>query len=112
MSDETVETRVTILEVRGEMQAEKLDKIEESLKETHSMVFSIKERLDKQNGIIPHMADDIKQIKDHQDNLADEQSNLEKEQIQDGTKLKAMWAILGAIGGGLLSVVIKLLFPH
>ncbi len=101
MADE-LETRVAVLEVKSDVQSEKFDKIEESLKETHGMVFSIKERLDKQNGIIPHMAEDMKVIKKHYEIVS-------KEQTDSGIKLKILWGVLGALGGSLLSLVIKLL---
>lgn len=109
---EEVETRVAVLEVRGEMQEEKLNKIEENLKDTHSMVFSIKERLDKQNGAIPHMAEKIDEMSKVVYELKENQSEIKKEQTKDGTKLHIIWGVAGTIGGAILSYVIKLLIGH
>jgi len=111
MSEE-LDTRVAVLEVKGEVQAEKLDKIEENLKETHSMVFSIKERLDKQNGAIPHMAEKIDKMSEVVYELKENQSAMQSEQTKDGTKLHIIWGIGGIVGGGILSYAIKLLIGH
>ncbi len=109
---EEIHTKIAVLEVKSEIHSEKLDKIEENLKDTHSMVFSIKERLDKQNGAIPHMAEKIDVMSEVVHELKHSQSQLQKEQTKDGTKLHIIWGIAGTIGGAVLSYVIKLLIGH
>ncbi len=90
MSSE-IETRVAVLETKSDYQAEKLDKIEVNLKDTHGMVFSIKERLDKQNGAIPHMAEKI-------DLVSEVVNELKNNQTKDSSKLSVIWGVAGAIG--------------
>jgi hypothetical protein len=78
-----VNIKVAVLESR-------LDAVEEIAKETHEMVFDIKSRLDKQNGLIPHMAEDVKAL----------MSRFETNAISDAksnTKLSILWSTLSAI---------------
>ncbi len=56
-------TRVTRLEAKSDYMEKKIEAMIDTLQLTHIAVTSIKERLDKWNGSIPHMAEDIKEQK-------------------------------------------------
>ena len=88
MSDEN-DIKIAVLETR-------MDNSETLVSETQRAVISIKERLDKTNGAIPHMAEDIKNIKNDIREVADSLSKktsdmatrLENKTIEIASKLE------------------------
>lgn len=65
-------------------------------RETHSMLLDIKSRIDKQNGTLPHMAEDIKSLHTKVDQLAI-QTNKKIFQIERTTE-KLGWKTKVGIG--------------
>jgi len=101
--------RIAVLENR-------IDTLQDMFKETHVAVLSIKERLDKTNGAIPHMAEDIKniraEIKTVADSLAVKTTDLAEtlaaktiEDTKSQTKFNILWGVIACL---LTSIVVAL----
>jgi hypothetical protein len=96
MSDETLDTRMAVVENR-------MDTMEITTKETHTMVFDIKSRLDRQNGLLPHMAADIA-------NLMEKIENTSISDAKTNTKLNVLWSAVGALGSALILAFVAYIF--
>jgi len=95
----SIDKRLSILEVKYEAMNEAIEKIDANLEESYKVTLQIKERLDKWNGNIPHMASDVKELKE---TLAKREETLIKrdaEAKETSTKTKILWGIVTTIGG-------------
>lgn len=102
-----LETRVAVLETEFNNMEEALKRLDVSQKEHQDITLQIKERLDKQNGLIPHMAESLKAVATVQNQMM---TKMNEEAVRGaGTKVKLgiMWAVLSAIGMGVLGYVLK-----
>ncbi len=114
MSDLDIKVDVAVLENR-------VDTIEVMQKETHTMVFDIKSRLDKQNGLLPHMAQDIKdmasEIKSVADALALKTSNIADalaaktiEDTRNNIKFNMLWSAITVLASAVVTGLIIYFF--
>lgn len=104
-----LDKRISVLETELENMEKSIMKIDVAVSENHEATMSIKERLDKWNGSIPHLVEDVKEVKGLQMKLLDK---LNKNTIADKNreaKIKIMWGVFAAVGGALLSFAIKTL---
>jgi hypothetical protein len=105
-----LEIRVVILETKTSSMESKFEKMENRLEQTHELVLEIKERLDKQNGWIPHLQQDIHALKESQIQL---NTILNKNGVEDkeqSTRLKVIWGVMTAIGSAIIGYVLKGMF--
>lgn len=86
-----LEIRVVILETKTSSMEAKFEKMENRLEQTHELVLEIKERLDKQNGWIPHLQQDIKTLKDSQSQLNTILNKNGLEDKEQSTRVKVIW---------------------
>lgn len=107
MSD--LNERVSIVEVKLENMDETLKRLHSNLESNTSLTLQIKERLDKQNGAIPHMAETMKLVLDEQKNLSSKLAEKAVDDAKASVKVKVMWGIILALGGGFLTFAIDLL---
>lgn len=109
MSD--IDIKVAVLENR-------VSTIEVMQKETYKMVFDINSRLDKQNSLLPHMAEDIKnmalEIKSVSDTLATKTTDIAEalaikttEDAKNNTKLNILWGIIATLASAIIVGVIR-----
>lgn len=99
--------RVSVLEVKIENMEETLKRLDINQKEHAEITLQIKERLDKQNGLIPHMAESVREIADSQKELMKQMNAEAVDDASAKVKLGILWALVGAIGMGLLGYVLK-----
>jgi len=71
--------------------------------------LEIKERLDKWNGTIPHLSEDLKEIKEDYKKMGETLGTHIVEETKNISKIKIMWGILGAVGTALVGATVKLL---
>jgi TolA-binding protein len=106
-----LDKRVAILETEFQNMEKRVAKMDDIVTENYQGTLAIKERLDKMNGTIPHLADDMKELKADQKELI---ASLNKNKIEDekkGAKLNILWmAGVGIVSAG-FSILIKYLFP-
>lgn len=88
----SLDKRISIIEVKYEVMREAIEKIDTNLEESYKITLQIKERLDKWNGSIPHMASDMKQLKENFEKKGNDDKEL-------STKTKILWGIVTTIGG-------------
>lgn len=100
--------KVSVLETEYENMVKTLDRLEKNLEGNSALVSQIKERLDKQNGLIPHMAESIKDMHSCQQELI---KKLTANTIKDSAmnvKVKLMWGLVTALAGGLLYALLRI----
>jgi hypothetical protein len=106
------------LEVQVAVIENRVDTLETMFKETHNAVLSIKERLDKTNGAIPHMAEDIRtmrtEIKAVADSLSVKTSDIAEalaiktsEDAKNNTKLNVLWGVIATLGSAIVVGIIR-----
>lgn len=108
-----LDKRISIIEAEFENMEKAVAKIDENLQENYKLTLQIKERLDKWNGSIPRMSEDIKSIQQTQDDISksltkNELSNAKKHAAHE-TKMKVVWGIVSTIGVALAGYLIKVL---
>lgn len=84
-----------------------LRRLEQNIADNTGFTLQIKERLDKQNGLIPHMSDAVKAMAARQETMM---KQLNSDAVSDaGTRAKMgiIWAMVGAIGMAVLGYVLK-----
>jgi hypothetical protein len=86
-----------------------LEKLDINLSENYRVTLSIKERLDKQNGAIPHLVEDVKELKHGQTALFDAIVKNSISDTENKTRVKILWGILATIGTAAIGFAIKLL---
>ncbi len=104
-----LDKRISVLETEFENMEKTIMKVETVIHDNYEGTLAIKERLDKWNGSIPHLAEDVKEMKGTQVELV---KLLSEKAVMDGKqtqKMNIMWAIGAALIGAGLSIVIKLL---
>lgn len=102
------ESRLAVLEVKNEVQDERFSRMENSVKETYNMVFQVKERLDKQNGAIPHLVEDVKNLTTKQDLMFGILNKNSQEDYKTKVKISILWGILGAASIAAIEIFLKL----
>lgn len=101
-----VSERVSVLEVKVENVEKALSKLSDSQKEHFETTLQIKERLDKQNGAIPHIQEDMRGLVDTQEKIL---SRLNKDSIRNANlsiRVKLLWSTLAIGVGSLLTHVV------
>jgi plasmid maintenance system antidote protein VapI len=98
--DHELDKRVSVLEVE-------FKNVKETVEENRDLTLQIKERLDKQNGLIPHMADSVKSLVDVQQEMMKKLNANDIQDAKDGAKMKVLWAAAGTIGAAILGYVLK-----
>jgi uncharacterized protein YoxC len=109
MSDE-ITSRVSVLEVQMENTEKAIEKLDTTTSETYKATLSIKERLDKWNGTLPHILEAVKEL---QNSNKETNEKLTHNAIQDAntqSKTKVMWAIFGFLGTAIGGIILKLVF--
>lgn len=99
--------RVSILEVKFENMEEALKRLDVSLADNTGLTLQIKERIDKQNGLIPHMAESVKAMSEIQHQMMAKMNDEAVSEASTKVKVKILWAIVAALGTGLLGYVLK-----
>lgn len=95
----SLDKRISILEVKFNAMEKTIEKINDKLEQSYDVSIQIKERLDKWNGTIPHMAEDMKSLKENQTNLSKALIKNEINDEQHSTKMKVVWGVFTTIGG-------------
>lgn len=102
-----INERVSVLEVEFSNMKESLNKLSTALDKNSEVTFEIKERLDKQNGLIPHMAESVKAMSDRQEEMMDRLNEEAVHAASTKVKMKILWAIAGTVGAALLGYLLK-----
>lgn len=103
------EAKIAVLEVEvGHLQNDARE-TKQWLKSIDGKVDDIKERLDRQNGAIPHMSQDISKLSESVSTLHSAVSNLQVNSSKTETKTMIIWGILTAIGAAVLAAVTRFL---
>lgn len=97
-----LEVRVSVLETEISNMEETLKKLDSRLEDNHNLTYDIKSRLDKQNGLIPHMSEDIKTLLTHHESL-------KENQLKVGLRVKILWGIVIALGSSITGLLFSLL---
>lgn len=90
MNDELI-ARIAIIEVKAENVEKTLEKMDMNLSENYRVTLQIKERLDKQNGAIPHLVEDVKELQKGQKELLDSVIKNTIADTESKTRLKILW---------------------
>lgn len=106
-----LDKRISILETEFENMDNTITKMETTVSENYESTLAIKERLDKWNGSIPHLVEDVKVANGKMDKVLEALSANTVADAKNSVKIKVMWAILAAAASSLLTLAIKLLVP-
>jgi hypothetical protein len=96
-----LESRVSVLEAEQNHVKETLKELKEKTDETYDVVYSVKENQDKQNGILPKIWEKVETMGE----------SLQKDKVKQAvtsTKVKIMWGLITVLGGGVVSLSIRL----
>ena len=109
MADEIndLHTRVSVLETRFDNMEDVLSRFEKGMNDHAQITLQIKERLDKQNGLMPHMSEDIKALIKQQSEVSERMTHNEIREASRSVKVKIVWAVMGILGTGLLAFILK-----
>jgi chromosome segregation ATPase len=104
------EAKIAVLEVEvGHLQTDSHD-TKEWLKSIDGKLDGVKERLDKQNGAIPHMTSDVAKLSESvsilHENITKIQLNTNKTEL----RTKILWGTLATVGAAFIAAIVKLLF--
>jgi hemerythrin superfamily protein len=110
--------RMVAVEIKLENVEESLRRFETNLNSNTQATMQIKERLDKQNGAIPHMSEDIKTLmkvlSDHAEQeeldrktIIDRLQKKSEEEVRNALKIKIMWAVVGFVCSGLGAYILN-----
>jgi len=105
-----ISARVSILEVKSENVEKTLEKLGANLSENYKVTIQIKERLDKQNGALPHLVDDVQDLKEVQSKMFNSLIQHVILDAENRTKLNILWGVIATIGVAVVGLVIKLLY--
>lgn len=105
-----LDKRIAVLEVENDYAKEDRLELKKSFDQVYDLVYSIKEKLDRQNGIIPHISESIGILNEKHDTLSQtfnqyivkNETKVEKNEI----KLKVLWGIGTFLISGIVSLVI------
>ena len=111
-----LDKRVAVIESEFKNLKENFEQMKDSSQETFKLVFSMKERIDKQNGLIPHMAEKVKEISERVDTM-NENLNLYMssrakylENIKNSPRVSAAkWAAFGAVVTTVIGGIVQLI---
>jgi len=105
--------KVTALEVKTTYLEETLKEHSSTLKDIYNRTGAIKSRLDGFNGAIPHIKEGLDELredfKEFREYYMKEELIDIKEKTESHTKVKLLWAGIGAVLLGLMSILIKLI---
>jgi chromosome segregation ATPase len=102
-----LDKRITVLESEFENMEKSIMKIDVAVSENKEATMAIKERLDKWNGSIPHLVEDVQEVKGLQIQLLDKISKNNVADEKREVKMKIVWAAFAALAGAILSYTIK-----
>ena len=106
MSD-SLETKVALLEAEQGHMKESLKELKDQGEETYEIVYGLKERMDKQNGIIPSMSKSLDKIIDRQEQMFETMHGQTVKNVSNGWKIKVLWGIFGVVGTAIAGGLIK-----
>lgn len=107
-----ISERVSILEVKFENMEESLQRLSVSQKEYLDITMEIKERLDRQNGAIPHMVDDIRGVLETQSKILGRLNKDSQKAEALSFKMKIVWSILALVAGGVVTHFAQILLTR
>jgi len=105
----TNEARVIVLESEMTHVKNAIDDLRETLEHNTEMTFHIKERLDKQNGAIPSIQENMKILLSEHRDLAKQVSDQATNQAKISVKTTILWAIVGVIGTGIAGYLMNII---
>ena len=91
---------------------ESLERLSISQKEYLDVTMQIKERLDRQNGAIPHMVDDIKGVLETQAKILGRLNKDAQKAEALSFKMKILWSILALAAGGIATHFLQILLTR
>jgi hypothetical protein len=106
-----LDRRISVLEAEVENMEKAIMKVETLVSDNYEGTLSIKERLDKWNGSIPHLVEDVKELRVMQVQLLDAVNKKSIADAKASVKVSIMWAAAAAVLGAGFTMLIKLLVP-
>ncbi len=106
-----LDKRISVLEAEVDNMERTIMKIEVVVSDNYDGTLSIKERLDKWNGSIPHLVEDVKELRVMQIQLLDAVNARSVADAKSSVKTNIMWAATAAVIGAAFTMLIKLLVP-
>ena len=104
-----LDKRISMLEVEFENLESNMAKMDVVVHENYESTLAIKERLDKMNGSIPHLVEDVKGMHEMQKQLLDAMTKNTIADAKKAVKLSILWSIAAAIVGAGFTILIKTL---
>jgi hypothetical protein len=104
-----METKVSVVETKVEYLHESIDDIKKSVEENKSIASDLRDLFFMQNGAIPHLAEEMKQVLSKLDSvtLENNRQNIETENAR--VKIKFLWTLFLTACTGLVVALIKIL---
>lgn len=94
--------------LRGE-----LDEMKATSKETFDLLIALKERMDKQNGFLPHMAENMKELSDRVDSLNDNFGSYVASKrptiVKSSRASAAKWTTVGVIVAAAIAGIVEVI---
>ncbi len=108
-----LDKRLAIQEIEFKNLKEVVDEVKTHSKETFELVSGLKERLDKQNGLLPHMAEDVSELTHRMDvltnNLTTYMQSKAVPKAPASSSKPAKWAAISAIVTAMLAAMVEVI---
>ena len=101
-----LDKRLVVAENDLKHMAAATEELKSTVNENYRLTLEIKERLDKQNGSIPHMSKGVESISSNLILLSKRMNDSEKRNISNTFKTKLMWGALIFITSALVTATI------
>lgn len=102
-----IEAKIAVLEVQVDHLRQDAQARTAWLSSIDSKVDDIKSRLDKQNGTLPHLAEDVRSMSESISKMHEALTAVQTSAQESKIKMAALWGGIGAVLLTLLAVVAK-----
>lgn len=104
-----LDKKVSVLEVEVSNVKGALENLSTLIDKNNEITSDIKTRLDKQNGLIPHMSEGIKHLMNKQEAVMEQVNQNSIKETATRIKVTIVWGFITAVGAGTFGFLLKTL---
>ena len=108
--DKNIEIMLSVLETKHDTMGESLNELKISVKDVSGVVYDLRDRINRQNGVLPHLKESIDVMNQHFNRMEVAVNNSRDVAKSAAMRVKILWGISASIGIVLLGMLVKLLF--
>ncbi len=104
-----LDKRLAVAESEFKNLKEVVDEVKTHSRETFEMVSGLKERLDKQNGLLPHMAEKVELLSENFNSYVQQQQHRSIVKKSSDLAKPAKWAAMSAVATATIAAIVELI---